>query len=411
MNTKSLMAVMLLWPMFHLLPANAAIPDRQAIVDAALASKATSVDEPMRIVITEKDPANPDKFVDRDITVTDIPLYVRPTQKVGEALNTYLTRVVKAQEDHSKLKAERIAAAINTTLGAGRATVAQVNSLSATGSNIWNMVLQGGQKIPIKNGQITVSGAHKFVYGPSAALQKARMDDIKAIKEYNIANPGNKQPVPKPLTNNHTGEIGDGVRIQRGPGPVPPGGTSPGSRGSIGTMQMNLDLATTFPGEFPGVPMVATGLPIPSGSPPPDASGYDELLLPSIIEFGILGRYVASVNPYSGETDEQVYLALESLLDQNGLPATYDYLTHTLYLNGEFGEPDALYWSSTDTGFSEYLTVSYGISAVPEPGTALLLALALAAMGGISPRGRALVRRRLCLRPEQIAKTICCLAQ
>ena len=69
----------------------------------------------------------------------------------------------------------------------------------------------------------------------------------------------------------------------------------PGSRGSIGTM--NYDLAALHPCEFPGLPMYATGA--------------DSIGDRSVIEFGIFHAYIASIQPFTGETDEQVYRALE----------------------------------------------------------------------------------------------------
>jgi hypothetical protein len=139
---------------------------------------------------------------------------------------------------------------------------------------------------------------------------------------------------------------------------------------------MEYDLTLEFPGEFPGIPMVATGL---------DVDG-----LSSIFDFGILGTYVASVQPFAGQTDEEIYLALKSLLDTNGLPSTYDPSKHMLFLDGYFGDADELYFAVTDTGFSDYLTVSYG---VPEPESFILLSMGLASLAWLRRRsGAAFVR-------------------
>ena len=311
MKNQALIAVMMLWPMFHLPEANAALPNKDAVMQLGFANKATSVDDPMRLVITVKDPANDKKTIERDVTVTDIPKYVAPTQNAGETNRAYGMRIIAAQEAHSKLKTEKIAQAIDTVLGAGRATVVQSNELSATpaSARFWNYLVPGDANFtPIKNGQVTVTGAYKVVYGPSAALQKARNDDIKEAKDYNKKpeNRNNQVPVPKPLTNNHTGEIGDGVRIKQGIDiiPQPP---SPGAKGRIGTM--GYELEREFPGEFSqfGFPMVATGM---------DADGNS-----SLFQFGILDTYIATLRPFAGESDEELYLALESLLDANGLPS------------------------------------------------------------------------------------------
>ena len=341
--------------------AGAALPDKDAVVQVGFAQVATSLDEPMRLSIREKDPKDASKLIDRDVTVTDIPKYVRPTQRMGEAPGAYAARLVAAQEAHSKIKAERIAQAINTAIGMGRATVAQVNVLSATGTPAWNLFL-GGAIIPIRNGQITIAGAHALRNGPSDALLRLRAAEIRAAKLHNAKpeNANNQLPVPKLLVNNHTGEQGDGVRIRPGPGIPPPPMGSPGSRATMSSM--HFDLQREFPGEFPGLPMVATGL---------DAGGNE-----SVIELGILETYVASLNPAPGQTDEQVYLALESLLDSHGLPASYDSFSRVLSLDGSFDETKSLYWAATDTGFGQLLAVSFG-SPVPEPRIASLLAAAM----------------------------------
>lgn len=346
------------------------LPDREAVVQLGFASRETTVDDPMRLVISEKDPADPSKLIQRDIAVTDIPKYQRPQPILGETPRQYAQRVIAAQEAHSKLKAERIAAAINTALGNGRASVSQVNTLANTGSPLWNVLMPGdAQPTPIRNGQVTVTGAHGVTYGPSAALIKARNDDIRAARAHNAKpeNRNNQVPVPPPLRNNHTGEVGDGVRIQNGQPVVPPPGSS---RYRTGMSTMNLDLAMEFPGEYPDIPMIATGV--------------DDEGISSVFEFGILDRYVASLHPLPGQTDHELYILLESLLDSNGLPATYDPLTRTLWLDEEFNENDTLYWANNDTGFGHYLRVSYEL--VPEP-SSLLLAMAGAALLG---------RRRWC---------------
>ncbi|MDZ4853176.1 MAG: PEP-CTERM sorting domain-containing protein [Pirellulaceae bacterium] len=336
-----LFAAMILWPMFQtpkssadllMLPsldnlpaAPAELPNRDAVVQSGFANKATSVDEPMRIVVSEKDPANLSRLIERDIAVTDIPKFERPTQNVGETARAFVQRAIAAQEAHSKLKAVRVAAAINTTLGNGRATATQSTKNASTGSTAWNRLVPGDlQATQIKNGQFDVTGAHKITYGPSAVLIKTRDDEIRAAKEFNKKpeNINNQIPVPKPLANNHTGEIGDGVQFKNGTPPPSPG-TSPRSRGMIGTM--NYDLARDYPGEFPG------------------------------------------------------------------LPSTYDSFAHILSLDGLFDENTSLFWTATDTGLSDYLTVSWDssdIAAVPEPSTVVLVSVGIASLTWLSRRRR-----------------------
>ena len=89
-------------------------------------------------------------------------------------------------------------------------------------------------------------------------------------------------------------------------------------------------------------------------------------------------------------------MALESLLDAHSLPASYDPPTRTLSLDGVFGNADTLYWAATDTGFGDFLTVSFGAAAdVPAPPTGLLLSMAL--LGSVAARcarGKILARAR-----------------
>src|SRR5262245_60522342 len=81
---RVLVAVLVSWATFTVSQVNAALPDRKAEMQFGFANKATSVDDPMRLVITVKDPANDNKTIERDVAVTDIPKYVAPTPNAGE---------------------------------------------------------------------------------------------------------------------------------------------------------------------------------------------------------------------------------------------------------------------------------------------------------------------------------------
>ena len=80
------------------------------------------------------------------------------------------------------------------------------------------------------------------------------------------------------------------------------------------------------------------------------ATGLDPLDEPSVVEIGILDRYIATWYPSLGETDEDVLQGLESLLDANGLPATYDPYLRVLSLDEDFGDSDTFYWSHDRLG-------------------------------------------------------------
>ncbi|MBI5708920.1 MAG: hypothetical protein HZC42_01230 [Candidatus Eisenbacteria bacterium] len=129
---------------------------------------------------------------------------------------------------------------------------------------------------------------------------------------------------------NTTGEVGDGVRFR-------PGAAGTGGAGSYGG---------------------SLGSPITRSSP---ATGVDPSGGPSVVEIGILGRYVATWYPLPGDTYDDVMLGLEALLDSNGLPATFSPGSGVLALDGTFGDEEEFFWSMSEPGFDGELGVTYGL--------------------------------------------------
>lgn len=108
------------------------------------------------------------------------------------------------------------------------------------------------------------------------------------------------------------------------------------------------------------------------------ATGLDPFDSPSLVEFGIEGRFVASYMPAAGSTDEVILSALADMLDQHGIDATYDSLSRELFLDAPLPDEQFLVWGNTDTGL-EFFTSFAGLdeAAVAEPSTLVLALLAL----------------------------------
>lgn len=155
----------------------------------------------------------------------------------------------------------------------------------------------------------------------------------------------NQNPI-KWIENGVTGEGGNAGRF------IPPPGKSPGGRGSLER--------TT-----PGMETVSTGT---------DAQGN-----PSEVDFGLVGTYVAEVDPYEGETDAQVLMQLAMDLNDHDVAATYDSSDVSLTVN----VPDNTFldWGYTDTGLDFTMSMEGLAPPIPAPPGWALLAVGLGVLG------------------------------
>ncbi|HBR15684.1 MAG TPA: hypothetical protein DD723_09155 [Candidatus Omnitrophica bacterium] len=153
------------------------------------------------------------------------------------------------------------------------------------------------------------------------------------------------QGQPWRVVRDSTGEVGsNGGRFRQGV-------TQP-SNGSRGSMSMGRGLLDN----------------------PFAAEGFDPLGDPSIVQFGIEEFYVAMYMPGAGMMDEDIFESLESLLDANGLNATYDPALLTLFLDDPVGDGKTFIWGWSDLGLNNQITLD---GVVPEPGTLGLLSSGL----------------------------------
>ena len=93
------------------------------------------------------------------------------------------------------------------------------------------------------------------------------------------------------------------------------------------------------------------------------ASGVDAFGSASQILLGIDGLYVASLTPTLGESEDDILLDLILLLNENGIPATFDPALMEVSLNTPLFGDQAFFWGNDDTG----LVFQTSIGGVPEP--------------------------------------------
>jgi len=119
------------------------------------------------------------------------------------------------------------------------------------------------------------------------------------------------------------------------------------------------------------------------------ASGYDVLGDPSLVEFGIQDLFVAQLTPSNGRSNVDVLQDLESLLDQNGVPATFDSSLSELSLDNPILAGQTLVWGSTDPGFDFLVSIEgLDLFAVPDTISAGVTVLTLAALLASARRTR-----------------------
>lgn len=272
--------------------------------------------------------------VTKPVTVPkgDIVPYKRPEKMANEKDKDYAQRIAEALGEASQAKAKVIADAINEAF---KDEFKKLGEKAGTGLTEVKKTL----RVP---GNVTDYKTSAF-YG-------------------SVIIPGVSEEIGNPVKFTEAkvlGEAGNGGSYIR------PAGPSPGSRGS-------LERAT------PGVETVATG---------EDPEGN-----PSVVDFGLVGTYVATFTPSPGMKDDDVLSALARLLTDNGLSATFDKFRHILFLNSPIPDGAVLDWGYTDTGLEftmsmEGLQSSTEATAVPEPSSGVLV-LSVAAFALLASRHR-----------------------
>ena len=163
---------------------------------------------------------------------------------------------------------------------------------------------------------------------------------------------GFKPGAGQQLASNPTGEMGAMVR---------PGGTS----GVAAGMDLSGAPSSVSFGVFNDQGQDATCAPmLPPTSPCP-------------------GDFIATVFPTAGETDAEVLDDLStlfnSLFSSDGLNATFDPFTDSLFLDQQLTPFESLFTQNTDPG----LELDPFLSSVPQPSTLLLLGMGLAGLAGV----------------------------
>lgn len=91
---------------------------------------------------------------------------------------------------------------------------------------------------------------------------------------------------------------------------------------------------------------------------------------PSLVQFGVEGVYIASLNPSLGATPLSVLAQLSNELAANGIVNSFDAIEQSLTIEALYdSDVYSIFWTSTDIG----LPFSGGVFAVPEPASWLLL--------------------------------------
>jgi hypothetical protein len=111
------------------------------------------------------------------------------------------------------------------------------------------------------------------------------------------------------------------------------------------------------------------------------ATGYDPYGDPSFVNFGITGSYVASVMPNPGTTDEEILRELESLLDSNGIPTTFDPVQVALSFDIPLLDGQTVVWGTDDPGLDFGAAFeAIGPGSVAAPASGVLIAAGLLAI-------------------------------
>jgi hypothetical protein len=278
-----------------------------------------------------------------EIKEGDIQAFVMPARMQGppkEPIADYAQRILNAQGEASNAKAKVVADAIN------EAFKNEFDKLPDKGAS----AKAGAGFTIVKNRNVEVrepGQAPIIVRGLEAPFGELVIPNVSKEKDKT----GKEISGIKFLEGKILGEGGNAGGFRA---PPPPGKPSPGARGS-------LERST------PGVITVATGI--------------DPLGAPSKVEVGIDGIFVADYTPAAGDMDQNILSILASLLNSNGLPATFDLDLMELFLDMPLLDGQLFVWGNTDTGL-EFLTSFEGLeeAAVPEPASAGLILIGLLAL-------------------------------
>ena len=285
----------------------------------------SSVADPLRLTI---DIVVQGKVVTQTVEVTTIKKWQPPARAQGESDADYLKDVTKSAAAASLAKATAIQKAINDKFAAefkqlGQSATLDTYSQTLAFHSVLTGMIRKATEVDKKFKKPTQDADLSMVVIPSVRLSK----DPKVDR-------------PIRLSGNLTGEAGDGGRYRFA-------GTPTSSTGVQG-----------FMGE------VVAGLPA-------TATGFDPFGSESLISLGIDDLFIASLTPSPGESEEDILRELTFLLDENGVPATFDPVLAEVSLNTPLLVDQTFFWGNTDTGLD--FQISFGGGAVPEPASLLLL--------------------------------------
>src|SRR5262249_15575652 len=266
------------------------------------------------------------KPVTKEVTIKGIKPYVEPRKGVNETIKDWNKRRVQAMSDASKAKAELIVEAINKEFE---------KEFEKRGDKA---KLDEPKKTPLR------AYSNEVLEPSVVSLPFVKPPDPKNVGK-------DKQPFyrreehPILLVKDPLGEGGDGGTFV----PRSPGGL--GFQGFFGPAD-------------PNVSSVATG--------------FDSYGMPSVVRFGLEDTYVAEVTPTPGMTYDEILRALESLLDDHQIPASYDSILGELSLDSPIANGRWLSWGNTDATL-EFFTGIGGVESdpVPEPATLGMLGVGL----------------------------------